>query len=216
MNDNTNVGGEQGAGSEGGAQKGAGFDPEKIKAFLKGLWDKALDFLATPQQAWERAAAETTSPADLYRSYLLPMGAIPAIGLFFGMLFAGAGIRTAFVIAFFIYLFMMVGIAAFVLVLEIVAPKFQASITRANAFKLAGYSMTASFVSGILYLVPIQLLTVLAGIASLYSLYLLWLGLPRMAAVPEENVPKFFVVSLLVALAVTVVFGIVVTVLLMP
>jgi hypothetical protein len=62
-----------------------------------------------------------------------------------------------------------------------------------NAFKLVAYGGTAGFVGGIFSMVPA--LSMLGMLASLYSIYLINLGLPElMKCPPEKAVPYTAVV----------------------
>lgn len=198
----------------GGADRGGGkkpFDPEQAKTYLKQLWSKAFEFLSVPERAWNNAASEPEDPITLYKSYLLPMAAIPAIGMFFGDLFATrfrAGF-TPLTDALFLYVFWLAGIAVFALFLEQLAGKQNFSVTRSNAFMLAGYTMTPAFLAYALYaIVPAGFLKVLAAILSLYSVYLLWIGVPRMVAVSEVDRNKVFTLSVALGFGVAIVFAI--------
>jgi hypothetical protein len=74
--------------------------------------------------------------------------------------------------------------------------------------KVAVYSYTAAWVAGILDIVP--LLGLLAILAGLYGLYLLYLGLPKLMKSPPEKTAGYFVVSILAAIVVNVVIGMVI------
>src|SRR5207249_1265199 len=65
------------------------------------------------------------------------------------------------------------------------APTFGGVKSRLQAFKLVAYSATASFVGGLFSLMPA--LAILGVLASLYTIYLLYTGLPVLMKVPRER-----------------------------
>jgi hypothetical protein len=74
-----------------------------------------------------------------------------------------------------------------------------------NALKLVAYSSTAAMVGGIFALIPA--LGVLTLVASLYSLYLLYLGVPTLMKVPQEKVLAYTAVLVVCAIVVGVIAG---------
>ena len=69
-----------------------------------------------------------------------------------------------------------------------------------KAFKVAAYFPTASWIAGILMLFPA--LAPIALLAGLYSLYLLYVGLPILMKVPEDKLVVYFIVVLVLAIIV--------------
>jgi Yip1 domain len=68
-----------------------------------------------------------------------------------------------------------------------------------QALKAAGYSYTATWVAGVAQLLPgLYVLFVLAG--ALYSVYLLYLGLPSTMKVLPEQAAGYAAVSAIIAL----------------
>jgi hypothetical protein len=83
-----------------------------------------------------------------------------------------------------------------------------------NAFKLVVYSWTPSWVVGALLIIPA--LSWLVAIASLYSLYLFYLGLPLLMETPREKVTAYFLVVGALSIVVVAFIGAVVALLFIP
>jgi hypothetical protein len=74
-----------------------------------------------------------------------------------------------------------------------------------NALKLIAYSGTAAMVGGVFAIIPaLGILTLIAGI---YSLYLLYLGVPTLMKVPQEKALPYTVVLVVCAIVIGVVAG---------
>ena len=73
--------------------------------------------------------------------------------------------------------------------------------------KLMAYASTASWVSGIFLIIPA--LSVLALVGGLYSLYLLFIGLPVMMKAPQDKAVGYTVAAILCAIVVFFVVGLV-------
>ncbi|MBA3318680.1 MAG: YIP1 family protein, partial [Gemmatimonadales bacterium] len=75
---------------------------------------------------------------------------------------------------------------------------------RIQALKVAGYSYTASWVAGIFLLIPVLSFLSILGV---YSLYLLFLGLPVLMKAPKEKALSYTVVVILAAIVLFMVIG---------
>jgi hypothetical protein len=83
------------------------------------------------------------------------------------------------------------------LIIDGLAPTFSGQRSQIQALKVAAYSSTASWVAAIFALVPgLRLLSILG----LYSLYLLYLGLPILMKSPKEKAMGYTVVVILAAI----------------
>jgi hypothetical protein len=99
----------------------------------------------------------------------------------------------------------LVGVFLVAFIIDFLAPNFGSQKDFARAFQLVAYSSTAMWVAGILRVVP--LLGILVLLASLYGIYLLYLGLPHLMKTPPEKVGVYLVVSIVVVIAVNVLIG---------
>jgi hypothetical protein len=100
-------------------------------------------------------------------------------------------------------------VAVFVLglIIEALAPTFNAEKNRMQAFKVAAYSFTPGWVAGIFMILPA--LGILVLLASLYGIYLLYLGLPRVMKNPPEKSAGYTALTVVAAIVVSVIIGVI-------
>ena len=172
--------------------------------------------LLKPKEEWVRIKAEPTTPAQLFTSYVMLLAAIPAAFQFLGHVLVGRRlplvgvyrwpVGRALGYALGSYVLSLVAVYLFALVVNQLAPSFASTKNLTAALKLAAYSMTPGWVAGVLYIVPG--LWALGLVASLYGLYILFLGFETpMMDTPKDKVPGDLFVSVLVVLTVTIVFN---------
>ena len=156
--------------------------------------------LLTPKEEWVKIELEQTSPAQLYREYIIPLAAIGPIASVIGYSVFGISLGFAGTIRIPLTRGITSGVVQFVLSLVVVyvgallfnalAPTFEAKADQLQALKLSAYSSTAAWVAGIFALIPgLRTLSILG----LYSLYLLWLGVPVMMKSPPEKTTGYVV-----------------------
>lgn len=175
---------------------------------------RVKDILLTPKQAWPAIEAESADTASLYKNYIAILAVIPAVAGFIGMSVVGLGmmgvtIRVPFVnglaqmIAGYVLSLAMVFVVA--LIVDALAPGFGGQKSQINALKLVAYGSTAGMVGGIFSLIPA--LSVLGLVASLYSIYLIYLGLPVLMKCPAEKALVYTVVILVCAIVAGMIVG---------
>jgi hypothetical protein len=94
------------------------------------------------------------------------------------------------------------GIAVLV---DVLAPTFGGTRSRIEALKVVAYSWTAAALGGIFYLIPG--LSILALLASLYSIYLLYTGLPALMRCPPGKAAAYTAVTIVCAIVAFLVIG---------
>ncbi|HEV8312616.1 MAG TPA: Yip1 family protein, partial [Burkholderiaceae bacterium] len=158
------------------------------------LFQRVQEILLRPRNTWPVIEREPGSIGALYRHYVLVLAAIPAVAGFIGLSVVGAGalgfhVRVSLgsglvhmVVGYALSLAVLFGLA---LLVEALAPTFGGVKDRQQAFKLVAYSATASFVGGLFSLMPA--LAILGVLASLYTIYLIYTGLPVLMKVPRER-----------------------------
>ncbi|MDH4196575.1 MAG: YIP1 family protein [Candidatus Aminicenantes bacterium] len=172
-----------------------------------------------PKDEWVKIKAESTTVAQLFTSYAMILAAIPAAAQFigFGLIgrrypFVGVirlGIGTSLLRAIFSYVFSLVTVYVFALIINALAPTFGSTANMLNAMKLAVFSMTPGWVAGVLYIIPY--LDIIVILASLYGLFILYLGFATpMMETPKDKVMGYFVVSIIVVVVLSVVVAFVV------
>lgn len=180
---------------------------ERIKAIL-----------TTPRTEWPVAAAEPASVGGLYAGYIAIVAALPAIaGFIKGSLIGYGGfgitIRTPFtlgVIAMLLgYVLSLVMTYVVALVINAFAPTFGGQKDQTQALKTVAYAWTAYWIASIGAIVPwLGWLIGLAG--GVYSIYLLYLGLPHTMKCPPDKAAGYTAVTVVVAIVLGWIIGLVV------
>jgi hypothetical protein len=173
------------------------------------LIERVKAILLTPKATWPVIAQEPTTTADLYKGYVLILAAVPAV---FGFLdavlfgydipFAGnvrMGFGFALSTALLTYGLSIFAVFLMALIVDMLAPNFGGQKSSVQALKAVAYAFTASWVAGVGAIVPyLSLLIALAG--AVYSIYLLYLGLPPNMKVPQERAAVYTAVVVVVAI----------------
>ncbi len=180
----------------------------------QGLMDRAKAILMRPKETWDLIEGETQPISDIYRSYVIPLAAIPPVANFlreslFGYSAFGITYKppffTALTSAITSYVLSLVSLFLIGWIIDALAPSFGATQNRLQAFKVGAYAMTAAWVAGILGLIPG--LWGLAIIGGLYSIYLVYLGLPKLMKVPENKIVPYMLVAALAAIVMSFIAG---------
>lgn len=176
---------------------------------------RAKGLLMEPVREWGVIAAEPADTARLFKSYVMPLSALPAVaGLIgtalmgFGVLSIGGLIGSALVG----YALALVGIFVLAKIIELLAPRFGGPMDPGAAMKLAAYAPTASWVGGAFLILPwIGWIPALAG--GLYSLFLFYIGTPTVMRIPRDRVMGFAISVVLVAVLVNILIGSIIAIL---
>lgn len=170
--------------------------------------------LLSPQSEWDVIDGETVEPQGLVTNYVAPLAAIPAVAGLIGTAIVGtsflgatyrAPIGGALASAVVAFVLAIVGVFVFAFVINALAPSFGAQKNFNQALKVSAYAPTAGWVAGIFTLIP--MLGILALLGGLYSLYLIFVGLPKMMKPPAEKATTYTIVSILVAIVAYVIIG---------
>ena len=175
-------------------------DLNKLIARVKGI-------LLTPKTEWPVIAGEPTTVADLYKGYIVWLAAIPPLFAFLlTVRFAPGFALTQLVIQYALTLGMVYVVA---LIIDALAPNFGGTKDKVQALKTIAYSITASCIAGVAVILP--LIGLLIGLAGLvYSIYLLYLGLPHTMKSPPDRAGGYTAVIVVVTLIAGVLVGAVV------
>ena len=104
------------------------------------------------------------------------------------------------------YVLSVVAVYVFALVVNELAPTFASTKNMTGALKLAAYSMTPGWLAGVLSIVPG--LWALSVVASLYGLFILYLGFDTpMMETPKDKIPGYMALSIVVVVVLYLVFG---------
>lgn len=182
---------------------------------------RVQNLILKPKETWAEIEKQPVNLQDTYVNYVMPLAAIPAVAHFLGMSLIGVGaegehLRIPFVtglveavISFGLSLAMVYALAYIV---DWLAPQFGAQSNFNQAFKLAAFAPTASWVVGVIYLIPA--LSFFGFLGGLYSLYLLFVGLPILMKPQGDKATTYtlavigcaIVLSLIVGVGLSVVF----------
>lgn len=187
------------------------------KAATPDLVNRVRNILMRPKQEWRVIDAEQTDLATLYRRYVIPLAAIGPIATAIGsslfgvtLPFGGGTIRTpitnAITQAIVSYVLALVATYVLALVIDNLAPSFSGTRSMTQALKVAAYSSTAQWLAGVFAIIPALAVLTIVG---LYSLYLLYLGLPVLMKVPQERALTYTVAVLVVAVVLFILIGLV-------
>ena len=186
------------------------------------LIERAKNILLTPNKEWDVIAGETPDTQGILTSYVLPLAGAAAVAGFIGYAFVGidVGFMRIKGMNWGIYQGLSVLIGAFIsvfvsaFVIDALAPTFGSEKNMGRSVQLVAYSWTPGWIGGLLAIIPS--LALIGGLAAIYGLYLLYVGLPKLKKTPADKQVGYFVVSLIVLLVVFMIVGFIMSRLLMP
>jgi len=173
------------------------------------LAGRVKQIILKPKDAWEQIKGEETTIKDLYISYAAILAIIPPVATFIGwsivgMSFMGFSYSIPFMsgisYAVFHYILSLAGLYLVAFIIDILAPNFGSQKNIVNAMKVAVYANTPNWVASVLFIIPA--LSPIVMIASLYSLYLFYLGLPVLMETPKEKTVGYIIVVIIVSIIV--------------
>ena len=181
------------------------------------LMERAKNILLQPKSEWPVIDTESTTVAELYREYVIPLAAIPPLAGIIGLSVVGISVPammgglyryplgSAVTNALISYVLSLVAVFIVALIIEAFASAFGGKPDRLQALKVSAYASTAGWVGGALMIFPVLGLFTL--LASLYGIYLLYLGLPVLMKAPQEKAAPYTAVVAVIAFIVMVAFS---------
>jgi len=175
---------------------------------MSKLIDRVKAILLTPRTEWPVIAAEPETTAGLYKNYIAILAALGPIamflslsvigvGTFLGSFRIGMGAGLSYLVV--SYALSLLSVWLFSLIVNALAPSFGGQKDSLQALKTVAYAMTASWVGAIGNLIPgIGWLIAIAG--AVYSVYLVYLGLPLTMKSPPEKAAGYTVVCIIVGI----------------
>jgi hypothetical protein len=174
--------------------------------------ERVKNLVLQPKQEWQVIDGESHTVQGLYTSYVMILAAIPAVCGFIGLSLIGIGVFGAtyrvpiasgvahMVVQYLMSLGMVYLLA---LIIDALAPNFGSQKNFSQAFKVAAFMPTAAWIAGVFSLIPS--LGIIGALLSLYSLYLLFVGLPILMKTPQDKTIPYVVVVIIAAIVITVV-----------
>ncbi len=170
------------------------------------LVERVKNILFTPIAEWDVIEAEPATVQGLYKGYICILAAIPAVAQLIASvvfphysLWGGVSVIGALVTAIMTYVLTLVGVYVTARIIDALAPNFGGQSNLIQALKVAAYSSTAAWVVGVFAIAP-----PVSGlrIIGIYSLYLLYLGLPKLMKAPEDKALVYTIVTIVVVVVV--------------
>ncbi len=153
------------------------------------ILSRAWGLLREPKKEWEQIKAEETTVPNILIGYVAPLAAIPPVCDLIGQTAFNAALQVDFgqaVIRTVVTWLVSIGLVFFLGVLiNVVADNFEADKDDLAAQKIAAYSLTPAFLSGVFSLWPPLWWLSLFALAAM--VYLMFRGLPILMRAPEET-----------------------------
>ena len=169
-----------------------------------GIVGRAKAILVSPNTEWTVIASESESVRSVFLRYVVPLAAIgPICGFIGGQVFGInafivrfhpsllSGLSTAITS----YVLGLVGMFLVAWVANFLADKFGGQPNYDRAFRLCAYAYTAGWLAGVFNILPS--LSILVLLASLYGIYLFYLGVTPMMAVPKDKAAGYTAVTII-------------------
>ena len=179
---------------------------------------RAIAIITKPNDEWQVIKNETMSIADMFTKYAIILAAIPAIAGFigYGLIGISVGFGTfriplgrCLIWAIFMYALSLVGVYLTAFIMDALAPSFGSQKDMNRSLKVVVFSWTPVWIAGILYIIPS--IAVIVWIASLYALFLLYIGMKSLKEPPQDKLMGYFIVTLVINVVVLFLVGFIVS-----
>ena len=186
------------------------------------LIERAKNILISPAKEWDIVAGEEPNVNKIFTGYVIPLAAAAAVAAFIGYGLIGfnmlgyrmSGIDWGLYQALVSFIVSVCSVFLTAFVVDALAPSFGSEKNFGRSFQLVAYSYTAGWVGGLFQILPV--IAFLGTILSLYGLYILYLGMPKLKNTPADKHIGYFVVTLIILIAVYIVIGIILSIILEP
>lgn len=183
---------------------------------------RVRNLLLQPGATWDEIDREPATVRGLYVGYVIPLVLVSVVAGLVGHLVFGAsvglgpfgGITVRYSPVWLVgqavlqFGFSLASVYILARIIDALAPNFGATPDPMRALKVAAYAPTASWAAGAFGLFPPLGIVIFAG--AIYSLFLLYWGLPKLMRAPAERAGSYFGVVLVVAILVNLVIAIIV------
>jgi len=168
----------------------------------KKIWTRIKGIITEPDKEWDVIQAEPNDQNDIIVNYAVPIIALGAITTFIGKAAMEVfSVYEGFMLAISYFISTIAGLYISAVVISELAPSFGTTKDFNASIKLIVYASTAALASAVIASLHPGLSFV--GLFGLYSIYLFWIGLPKILGTPEDKKIGFVLISALVILAVT-------------
>ncbi|MBA2498464.1 MAG: YIP1 family protein [Chitinophagaceae bacterium] len=186
------------------------------------LIERVKNILISPAKEWDVIAAEEPDVNKIFTGYVIPLAGAAALAAFIGYGLIGfnmlgyriGGIEWGLYQALVSFIVSLSAVFITAFVVDALAPSFSSEKNFGRSFQLVAYSYTAGWIGGLFQILPV--IAFLGTILSLYGLYILYLGMPKLKNTPADKHIGYFVVTLIVLIAVYIVIGMILSAILQP
>jgi len=194
------------------------FPNKKNKESIMNLVERAKNIMFNPKQEWEVIKTESVTIGDLFTKYAIILAAIPAVAGFIGYTLFGLSwgfgtikipVGASLTWAVITYVTALIGVFIISFIIDALAPSFGSTKDMVASTKVVVYGYTPGWVAGVFYILPS--LGIIVALAGIYGLVLMYMGLQKVKDVPQDKMPIYFIVVIVVAIIVYVVMGLIVT-----
>lgn len=181
---------------------------------MLALIARVKNLLLSPGSEWEVVDREAVEPRRLAIRYVAPLAAIPALATIVALSVVGvqaqgewhrAPILNVLLGAAIFFVMTIAAVFVFAGIIDWLGPRFGAARNYRQAFKVSAYSITAAMVAGLLAVAPALQVFALMGAA--YSLYLLFIGTPKVMHPAPASAVNYSIATTLAAIVVALVVG---------
>jgi hypothetical protein len=169
---------------------------------------RAKGILLEPRATWKEVDGEFTKPAEVWGKYIVPLVLLGAIARTVGMMLFGKQVALTSLttpvpmseaVVGGVVTLVVALVSVFVLskIISLLAPGFGGNRNDVQGLKVAAYSSTAAWVGAVFMILP--KLNLVAILISLYSLVLLYVGLPILMKVPKDRAMGYTAVVMIIA-----------------
>ena len=178
--------------------------------------ERAKAITLNPAATWPVIEAEKHDAKSLFVPYLLILAAIPAVASFIGLSLVGMGgfgfsfrvpIASGLAMMITTYILSLVMTFGMGWLASALAPTFGGKSDLVQGLKLAVFGGTPMMLAGVFNVLPA--LSIIGLLVALYSLYVMYLGLPVLMKNPKEKTIVYMVVLIIASIIAGVVLSMV-------
>jgi hypothetical protein len=177
---------------------------------------RAKTITLNPATTWPVIEREQHDIQSLFVPYMLILAAIPAVASFIGMSIIGMGgfglsfrLPIGSGLAMMVTAYIMSLIMSFGMgwLISTLAPTFGGQRNLVQGLKVAVFGGTPMMLAGVFNIIPA--LSIMGLLAALYSLYVMYLGLPQLMKNPKEKTAIYMAVVVIASIIAGVVLSMV-------
>lgn len=179
---------------------------------MEKVLSRVKNIIFSPTSEWQVIKSEQTTIKDIIFGYVAILAAIAPVASLIGLGMVGLslmGTPMRYPFGYLIpwavisYIMSIIGVLIAGAVINTLAETFESRKDSVQALKVAAYSFTPAWVAGILNVFPA--LGVIVLLASLYGIYLLYLGLRPLMETPENKALGYTVASIIAIIIIVVI-----------